>query len=255
MDRYKHFSDSMPATYILVNLPAFSLSVYDSGKVILESRVIIGKPHTRTPILNSRISNLVTYPQWTVPYSIIFKEMLPKIRRDVDYLRRENLMVVDKNDNLVNPYSIDWNKLGKHNFPYLIRQRQGDDNSLGVMKFNFPNRFSVYLHDTNARGLFARSDRALSHGCVRVQEWDSLARFLLIRDSANISVSRLQEWLDREEKHHIPIRRKVPVYFRYFTSVAKDNGRIEFYDDLYGEDNLLMIRYLSRKEPVLQKNR
>lgn len=253
MDRYKHFPDSMPPTYILVNLPAFRLSVYDSGKVILESKVIIGKPQTRTPILNSRISNLITYPQWTVPYSIIFKEMLPKIRRDIDYLRRENLMVVDKNDNLVDPYSIDWNKLGKHHFPYLIRQRQGDDNSLGVMKFNFPNRYSVYLHDTNARGLFGRSDRALSHGCVRVQSWDTLARFLLIRDSSSISVARLQEWLDREEKHHIPLRRKVPVYFRYFTSVAKENGSIEFFDDLYGEDNQLMIRFLSRSGPILLK--
>ncbi|HSF45207.1 MAG TPA: L,D-transpeptidase family protein, partial [Chitinophagaceae bacterium] len=113
LDRYKHLPDSMPKSYVWVNLPAFKMEVVDSGQVVLESKVIIGQPRTRTPLLNSQISNFITYPQWTVPYSIIFKEMLPKIQKDVNYLAKENLMVVDKNDSVIDPRSIDWSKLSK----------------------------------------------------------------------------------------------------------------------------------------------
>lgn len=246
LDRYKQLPDSMPVSYIWVNLPGYKMELYDSGKLVLESKVIVGQPKTRTPVLNSKITNMITYPQWTVPYSIIFKEMLPKIRKDINYLRKENLMVVDRFDSVIDPHAIDWNKLGKNHFPYLLRQRQGDDNSLGVIKFNFSNKFSVYMHDTNARSLFERSDRALSHGCVRVQAWDSLSRFLLGRDSANIPVDSLRSWLARHEKHHIPLRRKLPVFFRYYTVYVTDKGEIRFLDDIYYEDNILIIRHLNR---------
>lgn len=244
LDRYKQLPDSMPVSYILVNLPAFRLDLYDSGKVVLQSKVIIGQPKTRTPLLTSRISNLVTFPQWTVPYSIVFKEMLPKIKEDISYLQKQNLMVVDRYDSVIDPYTIDWKKLSRNHFPYLLRQRQGDDNSLGVMKFNFANKYAVYLHDTNARSLFARANRALSHGCVRVQAWDSLSRFLVARDSANVSVDTMEAWLSRQEKHQIPLRRKIPVYFRYISSEVGEDGGIAFYEDIYGEDNQLRIRYL-----------
>lgn len=247
LDRYKQLPDSMPSAYIWVNLPAFKLEVYDSGRVILESKVIVGQPKTRTPILNSKVTNMITYPQWTVPYSIIFKEMIPKIRKDINYLNKENLMVVDRYDSVIDPYKLDWNKLGKNNFPYLLRQRQGDDNSLGVIKFNFSNKFSVYMHDTNARSLFSRSNRALSHGCVRVQAWDTLSRYLLARDSANIPVDSLKARLSRQEKHHIPLRKKLPVYFRYFTTYVDEKGEIRFLDDIYWEDNSLIIKHLSKK--------
>ena len=246
LDRLKQLPDSMPVSYILVNLPAFKMEVYDSGNVILESKVIVGQPKTRTPILNSKVSNMITYPQWTVPYSIIFKEMLPKIRKDVNYLKKENLMVVDRYDSVIDPTKIDWNKLSKTNFPYLLRQRQGDDNSLGVIKFNFANKFSVYMHDTNARSLFSRNSRALSHGCVRVQAWDSLSRYLLARDSANIKVDTLNAWLSRQEKHHIPLRKKPTVYFRYYTTLVNEKGELVFLDDIYFEDNYLISNYLNR---------
>jgi murein L,D-transpeptidase YcbB/YkuD len=106
------------------------MKVIDSGEIILESKVIVGQPRTRTPVLHSAGVNFITYPQWTVPYSIIFKEMLPKIQKDVEYLEKEKLMVVDKYDSVIDPHTIDWSKLDKKHFPYLLRQRQGDDNSL-----------------------------------------------------------------------------------------------------------------------------
>lgn len=246
LDRYKQLPATMPPTYIWVNLPAFSLKVMDADTVALASKVIVGAPKTRTPVLSSQVVNFITSPQWTVPYSIIFKEMLPKIQKDINYLNKQNLMVVDKNDSVINPATIDWSKLSKTNFPYLLRQRQGDDNSLGVMKFNFRNKYDVYLHDTNARGLFARSNRAMSHGCVRVQEWSKLSQFLVRDDTIKYPVDTLKAWISRQEKHVIADFDHVPVYLRYFTVDASD-GRIKFYDDIYGDDRLLTERYFKSK--------
>jgi len=247
LDRYKQLPDSMPTSFIWVNLPAFKMQVWDSGIVVLESKVIVGQPKTRTPVLNSQVTNFVTYPQWTVPYSIIFKEMLPRIRKNIGYLAKENLMVVDRNDSVIDPSTIDWDKLTRTNFPYQFKQRQGDDNSLGVMKFNFRNKYDVYIHDTNTRSMFSRSSRALSHGCVRVQEWDSLARYLIARDTANTPIDSVTTWLGRQEKHTVGLRKKVPVYLRYFTCEALENGGIRFFEDIYGDDKALRMRYFAQK--------
>jgi murein L,D-transpeptidase YcbB/YkuD len=248
LDRFKtQLPDSMPTNYIFVNLPSFKLQVVDSGEVVLESKVIVGQPRTRTPVLNSAVVNFITFPQWTVPYSIIFKEMLPKIQKDIKYLDKEKLMVVDKYDSVIDPATVDWKQLSKTNFPYLLRQRQGDDNSLGVIKFNFSNKFDVYMHDTNARGMFSRSSRALSHGCVRVQSWDTLARFLLARDTANVKVDTVKAWMARQEKHMVPLKKRVPVYLRYFTCEVGEDGRIRFFEDIYGDDKLLRMKYLAKK--------
>ena len=247
LDRLKQLPDSLPVSYIWVNIPSFKMQVYDSGKVKLESKIIVGQPKTRTPVLNSSLTNMITFPQWTVPYSIIFKEMLPKIQKDVKYLDEQNLMVVDHNDSVIDPATIDWSKLNKKHFPYLIRQRQGDDNSLGVMKFNFSNKYEVYMHDTNARSMFGRSNRALSHGCVRVQKWDSLSHYLVTKDPRPIPEDSLKVWLVRQEKHYITLKQKIPVYLRYYTCEVKDDGKIQFFDDIYGEDKELRMRYFVTK--------
>ncbi|HYF33626.1 MAG TPA: L,D-transpeptidase family protein [Chitinophagaceae bacterium] len=246
MDRYKHLPDTMPLTYIWVNLPSFMLTVWDSGYVEMESRVIVGTPKTSTPLLKSDITNFITYPQWTVPYSIIFKEMLPQIKKNIGYLAKENLMVVDKNDSVLDPAQIDWKKLSKTNFPYLLKQREGDNNSLGVIKFNFRNKYSVYLHDTNARWLFSKSQRALSHGCVRVKEWDQLARFLVRNVQDKYPVDSLQTWIKRQEKHVVSGFQKVPVYIRYFTCEGK-GGKLNFFEDIYKQDRVLADKYFAGK--------
>ena len=246
LDRYKLLPDTLPATYVWVNLPSYRLKLMDFDSIALESRVIVGTPKTRTPVLTSEISNFITYPQWTVPYSIIFKEMLPQIQKSTEYLRKQNLMVVDKNDSIIDPNTIDWNKLSKKRFPYLLKQRQGDDNSLGVLKFNFANKYSVYLHDTNARWLFGKSARALSHGCVRVKEWEKLSHFLVRNDSVKYHPDTLRGWINRQEKHVVYGFRKIPIYIRYFTCEGSD-GKVKFYDDIYGEDKMLRQRYFADK--------
>jgi murein L,D-transpeptidase YcbB/YkuD len=246
LDRYKLLPDTMPTTYIWVNLPAYYMRVVDSESVVMESRVIVGNPKTRTPVLNSQVTNFITYPQWTVPYSIVFNEMLPKILESTEYLSKQNLMVVDKNDNVLDPDSIKWNRVSKKNFPYTIKQRQGDDNSLGVLKFNFANKYAVYLHDTNARWMFTKEGRALSHGCVRVKDFMKLADFLVRNDTIRFPSDTLRSWISRKEKHVVSGFNKVPIFIRYFTCEWKD-GKIRYYDDIYGEDRLLNERYFAQR--------
>jgi len=248
MDRYKLLPDTMPKTYVWVDLPAFMLQVVDSDTVVMESKVIVGAPKTRTPLLTSEISNFVTYPQWTVPESIIFKEMLPGIKRDgIAYLTKQNLMVVDDRDSVRDPSTINWRRLNKNNFPYQLKQRQGDDNSLGVMKFNFKNKYDVYLHDTNGRWMFDKTFRALSHGCVRVKEWRKLSAFLIRNDTMRYHPDTLKAWIQRQEKHVVWGFAKVPVFIRYI-SVEGRKGKLVFHDDIYGEDKTLRNRYFANEQ-------
>jgi murein L,D-transpeptidase YcbB/YkuD len=240
LDRYKHLPDTLPKVYVWVNLPAYTLQVVDSDSVALQSKVIVGAPKT------SEISNFVTYPQWTVPNSIIFHEMLPEIKRNVAYLAKQNLMVVDDNDSVLDPTKIRWSRLNKNNFPYEIKQREGDDNSLGVMKFNFRNKYDVYLHDTNVRWMFDKTFRALSHGCVRVKEWRKLSDFLIRNDTMKYHPDTLRAWIDRQEKHTVWGFTKVPIFIRYYTVEGK-KGKLQFYTDIYGEDKELRDRYFAKK--------
>lgn len=250
MDRYKHLPDSMPARYLWVNLPSYYMRLLDNDTVKILSKIICGKPKTRTPVLTSAISEMITYPQWTVPNSIIVKEILPAAKKDPGYFAEKGFSLIDKDGNEVDPYLVDWTKY-KKGIPYKVVQGSGDDNALGILKFNFNNKYAVYLHDTNQRYLFGQAVRSLSHGCVRVQEWEKLAHDILRYDNPDekklqARQDSLNTWLERKEKHSIGIRNRLPVYIRYFSCEGKD-GNIVFYDDIYGEDKLLQEKYFARK--------
>jgi L,D-transpeptidase YcbB len=246
LDRYKQLPDSLPVSYVWVNLPGYNLRVIDHDTTVFTSKIIVGGPLTRSPVLTGEISNFITMPQWTVPFSIIFKEMLPNIIKDSNFLKKENLMVVDNNDSVLDPHTINWKRLNKKNFPFQIKQREGDDNSLGVIKFNFRNKYSVYLHDTNVRWRFGNSYRAISHGCVRVKEWDKLANYLVRNDSLRIPPDTIKAYIARGEKHMFSGFHKLPLYIRYFTCEGK-NGKIVFYEDIYDEDRNLIQKYFANK--------
>ena len=252
LDRYKMMPYPMPKRYIWVNLPSFYLQLWEDDTVKIESRVVIGKPATRTPLLTSQISDMVTYPQWTIPNSIILKEILPALKRNPGYLAKKGFMLTTWEGEEVDPYTVDWTKYTK-GIPFRVVQGSGDANALGILKFNFPNKYSVYLHDTNQRYLFKNESRALSHGCVRVQEWEKLTYYIAALDSTNYesAVNRMESdsikvWLKRKEKHVIPVKSKIPVYFRYFTATGK-NGKVVFYDDIYGEDKAAREAYFLTK--------
>ncbi len=252
LDRYKVLPPKMPERYIWVNLPAYKLELWDQDTLRLESKVVVGKPNTRTPLLTSRISDMVTYPQWTIPNSIIMKEIVPAMRRDPGYLSKKGYSLLTWEGEVVDPYSVDWTKY-KKGIPYKVVQGSGDDNALGILKFNFPNKYSVYLHDTNQRYLFKNAKRALSHGCVRVQEWEKLTYYISALDSINyefdpsrVESDSIKVWLERKEKHIVKVKTKLPVYFRYFTASVKE-GKLIFFEDIYNEDKVAREAYFSTK--------
>lgn len=249
MDRFKMLPQKMPEQYIWVNLPAYSLQVWDSGAIKFTSRVVVGKPLTRSPVLTSAIAELITYPKWTIPASIIEKEILPGVKKNPKYFQKKKYGVFDSKGNEINPDSVDWQKF-KKTIPYHVVQGSGDANALGVLKFNFSNKYAVYLHDTNERYLFGRNDRAMSHGCIRVQDWHQLANYVIDFDDADgkaeIRIDSIQHWLKKKEKHSLGIRNKLPLFIRYFTCEGK-NGHIIFYNDIYGEDKMLAEKYFAGK--------
>ena len=255
MDRYKMLPDSLPEKYIWVNIPSYSLRLMNNDTLVLKSKVVVGKPLTRTPVLTSSVSEMITYPQWTIPESIIEKEILPGMKKDTGYLRKKGYMLLNSKNEEVSPDSVNWAKYEKK-IPYKVIQGSGDDNALGVLKFNFPNKYSVYLHDTNQRSFFAQETRALSHGCVRVQEWEKMAYYIMNnqldsnvkkRKPNEITLDSMTYWLTIKEKHSIPLRKRIPVYIRYFTCEAND-GRISFFEDIYEEDKKMIELLFANKK-------
>ena len=241
LDRYKMLPEKMPSRYIWVNLPGYKMSLIEEDSVLLSSKIICGKNITPTPLLTSAISQLITYPQWTIPQSIIVKEILPALKKNPGYLASKGYSLITDKGDVIDPYSVDWSKY-KKGIPYKVVQGSGDENALGILKFNFPNSYFVYLHDTNQRYLFSRAMRSLSHGCVRVQEWEALAYYIVrydYKDQLSEGPSPVEDslttWLERKEKHTIPVRKKLPVFIQYFTCEEK-NGKLLFYDDIYGYD-------------------
>jgi murein L,D-transpeptidase YcbB/YkuD len=260
MDRLRRNRENYPKKYLWVNLPSFYLQVYDNGEAKVESKVIIGKPNTRTPLITSKINEITTYPNWTIPSSIISKEILPNIKKNNGYLNRKGYSLYDSEGKIINPDSVNWSNYEK-GIPFKVVQPGGDANSLGIMKFNFPNKYSVYLHDTNQRGLFNNEYRSLSHGCVRVQNWDSLYKYIILSDikddldiaSKSIIVDSVKSWLNSKKRKTIPVVNELPIYIRYFTAESK-NGKIELYEDVYGEDIKIRDMIIKSITPTVPLN-
>jgi L,D-transpeptidase YcbB len=252
LDRYKQLPE-LPETYIWVNLPSFYLKVFDLDSVVLESKTVIGKPETRTPLLTSAISNMVTYPNWTIPESIIKKDILPALKVNPGYLASKGFSLVDSKGETINPYTVNWSKYKKA-IPWKIVQGSGDDNALGIFKFNFNNPYSVYLHDTNQRYLFANANRALSHGCVRVQNWEALAFFIARNDSLatkeghplSYNTDSIKTWIANKDRKTIMIKKRLPLFIEYFTCEVK-NDKLIFYNDVYNDDRYLEQKYFANK--------
>jgi L,D-transpeptidase YcbB len=253
LDKYKQLPEKMPAKYIWVNLPAYYLKVFENDTMAFESRVIVGKPATPTPLITSAISDIVLYPTWTVPNSIITKDMLPGLKRNPNYLARRGLYLLNGRGKKIDPYNVNWDRYSK-GIPYRIQQGSGNSNALGVLKFNFDNPDAVYLHDTNQRYLFKNGVRCLSHGCVRVQEWQKLADYIIRNDSMNLkkgdtlacNTDSLRNWLAEKVNRKVDVLNKMPLYVRYI-GCELVNDKIKFHDDIYGDDKDLKQKYFAGK--------
>lgn len=245
MERWRWYTPGLPERYIGVNVPSFSLQVTDHDSSVLESKVIIGKPETPTPELESVVRSFIIYPYWHVPRSIV-KEILPHIQEDTLYLKQHNYDVLDARGKPVKTSSIDWHAYTADDFPFTLRQREGSENTMGIIKFVFSNRYGVYLHDTNARRLFSRTDRALSHGCIRVEKAVALARYL-IRNDHIVSPEDLDQYLMLQHRMEIRLIEPIPVYLQYFTCTS-NKGKVTFHNDLYGKDKAMMDALYGEKE-------
>lgn len=225
-----------------VNIPAFHLKVYENDTLKANYRVIVGKPETPTPKLTSRITNIQVYPNWNVPHSITSKEILEKAKRDSTYLKRKGFRILDFNNNELNYNYINWSTTTKDNYRFKLQQQPSLDNSLGIIKFNFPNPYSVYLHDTNAMWLFSTTNRALSHGCVRLNKPLVFARYLLQDDEPNLK--NLDKFVRSRSSRNIVLKKPVSLTMTYLTCEADSNLNIKWYNDLYDLDEYELQQFL-----------
>lgn len=226
---------------IFVNIPSYQLNYYRDGQLVLNSRVIVGKNERRTPVMYSKLSNVVVNPPWNAPTRLINEDIIPKVKLDPSYLERNGYSIIDSRGNVVNPYSIDWASIGAK-FPYRLRQKAGDNSALGRYKFNMPSSDAIYLHDTPNRGLFGKENRALSSGCVRVEKSDALATILL--KESGWTDNRKQKVLQSQKTTSVNVSSDNPVYLYYVTAWV-ENGKLHRLKDIYGYDSVKNLSFIN----------
>jgi murein L,D-transpeptidase YcbB/YkuD len=175
MERARWVMHHLPDDFLVVNIAGYNVRRVTEGEIVYYSRAIVGRQYHESPIFKGKMRYVVINPTWTLPHSIATKETLPKLQKNPNYLAEKSMIIMDRSGKEIDPSTIDFNKLSRNNFPYIVRQTAGPHNALGQVKFIFPNEYSVYLHDTPSRGLFANEKRAFSHGCIRLdKKWELL---------------------------------------------------------------------------------
>lgn len=218
MERMRWLPRVTEGTRLVANIPSFTLHVYEGAKEVFNMDIVVGKAANRTVIFNDKLEYVVFSPYWNIPRSIIRKEILPAIRSNPGYLQSRNM-----------------EQTGYSNGLPVIRQRPGGSNALGKVKFIFPNRYSIYFHDTPAKSLFERGSRAFSHGCIRLKEPFRLAEYLL-RNEPSWTDAKIREAMNSGNEKWVKLDKKVPVVISYFTAWVDDDG-VQFRNDIYGHDD------------------
>jgi murein L,D-transpeptidase YcbB/YkuD len=219
--------------YVAVNLAAQYLQVVEDGASPLVSKVIVGKPATPSPVLSSQFAKVIFNPPWNVPASIAVNEILPELRRDQGYLRKQNMIVVGRPSD-PHGLAVDWSDPSALQFATRLRQLPGADNALGRIKFEFPSPYAVYLHDTPARRLFELARRTFSHGCMRMEHPRDLAAYLL-RDQG-WGRAEIETAIAEGRTREITLERPVALWVLYLTAFAGADGAVHFREDVYGFD-------------------
>jgi murein L,D-transpeptidase YcbB/YkuD len=231
LERWRWLPADLGRRFVLVNVPSFRLTAYDQGRPALSMKVVTGKPDSPTPVLSGEMTTVVFSPYWNVPSTIAADEIIPAVLRDPGYLRRHNLELVRGTD-VVGHAAL-------RSGDVQIRQRPGAGNALGLVKFLFPNRFNVYLHDTPEDGLFARPRRAFSHGCIRVEKPYELTRWVLGGLPQWTPAAVLSAMRSGRERH-FALPEPIPVVVTYQTVEADAEGGVFFWPDVYGHDYVQM---------------
>jgi murein L,D-transpeptidase YcbB/YkuD len=225
--------------FLLVNIAGFEVIRITNKKEVFDSRVIVGKYHKETPVFKGVMKYIVMNPTWTLPYSIATHETLPRLKKDPGYLAAKHMEVMDRNGKVLNPTTIDWSEYSAGNFPFIIRQKAGPWNALGEVKFIFPNKYAVYLHDTPSRGLFNRQDRAFSHGCIRTEDkWGLLMS--LMDDPEVWNMDKINEILESGKTTTINLPKPINIYLIYFTAAVDQENNLMFMKDIYKRDKAVL---------------
>ncbi|EPB4371390.1 L,D-transpeptidase [Citrobacter freundii] len=224
------------STSIMVNIPAYSLVYYQNGNQVLASRVIVGRPDRKTPMMSSALNNVVVNPPWNVPPTLARKDILPKLWNDPGYLERHGYTVMRgwNSKETIDPWQVDWATITASNLPFRFQQAPGARNSLGRYKFNMPSSDAIYLHDTPNHNLFQKDTRALSSGCVRVNKASELANMLL--QDAGWNDTRISDALKQGDTRYVNIRQNIPVNLYYLTAFVGPDGRTQYRTDIYNYD-------------------
>lgn len=235
LERLRWVAGDLQGDRLLVDIVGYHADLVLDGQPVWASRVIVGKPRRRTPSLLDSVTHLVLNPKWVVPPTILREDVIPGAARNPSYLANRRMRVVDRSGQTVDPSTIDWSGARQSGFPYRIEQQSGASGSLGRIKFSLSNPYAIYLHDTNARSLFKRAERALSSGCVRVEKPEELA-VVLLADAERWSAQALQAALDSGRTRTLDVGRDVKVLLHYATAALDDAGKVLLRNDIYGYD-------------------
>ena len=233
MERQRWLPARPDSDEILVNIPAYRMLVHEQGRIAWGMNVVVGAEATRTVVFSGNLSQVVMAPYWNIPQSIIRDEILPAVKKNTGYLARKDMEVV-MGGQVVPAASINWKNYSK-GVPFTIRQKPGPANALGLVKFLFPNQYSIYFHDTPAKDKFLRDQRAFSHGCIRVSEPAKLAEYLL-RNDTTWTPARIKAAMNGRTETTVRLKKPVPVVIGYFTAWVDSEGVIYFRRDVYGHD-------------------
>ena len=254
MERWRWLPQYLGERFILVNIANFELDVVENDQPVMTMRAVVGKNYRRTPVFSDRMTYLVLSPYWHIPQGIAVQDKLPLIRKDPDYLTKENIKVFQgwgAETKEIDPKTVDWSTVTAKNFNYRLRQEPGPQNALGRVKFMFPNKFDVYLHDTPSRELFVKTVRTFSSGCIRIEKPIELAEYLL-RDDPKLTREKILTTIDKGVEQTVRLAEPTPIHLLYWTAWVDEDGTVHFRNDIYGRDKLL-IEALQEKPPLLIK--
>jgi len=233
LGRLTSMSGSMGNRYVVVNIPAAEIEAVDTGRVVLRHTAIVGKVDRQTPILNSKINEIIINPYWNAPVSIVRKDIIPLMRKNPSYLTDNNIRLIAPNGSEVDPLTVDWST--DDAAKYRFRQDPGRINAMASIKINFPNPHAVYMHDTPQQGMFRDLDRFYSSGCVRVQNVRDLVTWLL-SETDGWGRRRIEQTIQTEEDVRVALSNPVPVYFTYISAWSTGDGAVHLRDDIYARD-------------------
>ena len=238
LERWRWLAHDFGEKHILVNIADYSLTAVDKGEPVLNMRVVVGQAYRRTPVFSERLRYLEINPYWNIPEKIAVEDKLPIIKKNPDYLKQQNIQIYsgwNENSQKIDPVTVDWSRFREGYFPYRLRQEPGPLNALGTIKFMFPNRFSVYLHDTPQRNLFNRTLRGFSSGCIRIEKPVDLAVYAL-SGNPGWNQERIVGTIRSGRTKVVHVRDEIMVHLLYWTAWVDETGVVHFRDDIYDRD-------------------